>query len=634
MLQNVFNQAVALHQSGKLTQAEPLYLQVLAALPLNFQAHYMFAVLRCQQQRHTEALNAVDTALRLKPDAADALMLRGALLLGAGQREAALTNFSTLVAHHPAHAEGWYNRGVTLADLQRHDEAVAAFDRALALAPSAVAWNGRGASLRTLERHEESLRSFDQALVLQPGFLLAQYNRGVVLMALKRDTEAIAVFEAVLARKPDWAEAWNNHGVALQKLNRLAEALTSYNRVLELQPQDARAWSNRAAVLQNMNRYAEAVASYDRALAVSPNNAKCWRGRGAALSGVNRLDEAIDSFDRAIALVPEDVEAWTKRANVLMIMQRFDAAAQALDRARAIDPEYLPALSIRAALLCETGDIAGGIALYQQHARATHGASFTSAPEDPPHKQRHDAEQLAYFAAQGMANDGRYQITGGERLATAAVNPANAADIAVQWQNSRPQIVVIDNLLTEAALQGLRRFCWGSTIWRKSYKNGYLGAMPEHGFACPLLAQIAEELRDTFPTIFGTHGLRMLWGFKYDSTLGGIRIHADQAAVNVNFWITPDEANLNPDNGGLIIWDASAPLDWEITRYNGDDDAVRAFLASANSKPVTVPYRANRAVIFDSDLFHETDKIEFKEGYLNRRINITMLYGRRTFHGG
>jgi hypothetical protein len=34
-------------------------------------------------------------------------------------------------------------------------------------------------------------------------------------------------------------------------------------------------------------------------------------------------------------------------------------------------------------------------------------------------------------------------------------------------------------------------------------------------------------------------------------------------------------------------------------------------------------------VIFDSDLFHKTDQIAFKDGYLNRRINVTLLYGRR-----
>ena len=47
------------------------------------------------------------------------------------------------------------------------------------------------------------------------------------------------------------------------------------------------------------------------------------------------------------------------------------------------------------------------------------------------------------------------------------------------------------------------------------------------------------------------------------------------------------------------------------------------------AKPITVPYRANRAVIFDSNLFHKTDEIRFADGYENRRINITMLYGRR-----
>ena len=56
---------------------------------------------------------------------------------------------------------------------------------------------------------------------------------------------------------------------------------------------------------------------------------------------------------------------------------------------------------------------------------------------------------------------------------------------------------------------------------------------------------------------------------------------------------------------------------------------MRDFLRGAGARAVTVPYRANRAVIFDSDLFHETDEIHFREGYENRRINVTFLYGWR-----
>jgi len=173
-----------------------------------------------------------------------------------------------------------------------------------------------------------------------------------------------------------------------------------------------------------------------------------------------------------------------------------------------------------------------------------------------------------------------------------------------------------------------------STIWRKPYANGYLGAIPESGFASPLLAQIADELRQAYEGIFGQHPLRYLWAFKCGSRQKGVNIHADFAAVNVNFWITPDEANLDAAHGGLVVWDVAAPLDWDFNRYNNDEAAIRGFLAEKGARSVMIPYRANRAVIFDSDLFHETDAIAFRDGYANRRINITMLYGRRRTHEG
>jgi hypothetical protein len=44
---------------------------------------------------------------------------------------------------------------------------------------------------------------------------------------------------------------------------------------------------------------------------------------------------------------------------------------------------------------------------------------------------------------------------------------------------------------------------------------------------------------------------------------------------------------------------------------------------------VTVAYRQNRVVIFNSDLFHETAPFKFRKGYTNRRINLTMLFGDR-----
>jgi hypothetical protein len=35
--------------------------------------------------------------------------------------------------------------------------------------------------------------------------------------------------------------------------------------------------------------------------------------------------------------------------------------------------------------------------------------------------------------------------------------------------------------------------------------------------------------------------------------------HADNSALNVNFYIAPDNANLDPEHGGMEIWDVAAP---------------------------------------------------------------------------
>ena len=110
-----------------------------------------------------------------------------------------------------------------------------------------------------------------------------------------------------------------------------------------------------------------------------------------------------------------------------------------------------------------------------------------------------------------------------------------------------------------------------------------------------------------------------------------MNIHADAAAVNVNFWITEDDANLNPATGGLVVYDKEAPSEWNFKDYNSDGNKPKivSWLKEAGAQAINIPYRANRAVVFNSDLFHETADVRFKDDYVSRRINITLLYGYR-----
>ena len=50
-------------------------------------------------------------------------------------------------------------------------------------------------------------------------------------------------------------------------------------------------------------------------------------------------------------------------------------------------------------------------------------------------------------------------------------------------------------------------------------------------------------------------------------------------------------------------------------------------VASRKAVVTKIPHRANRAVIFKSSLIHKTDDCEFKTGYENKRINVSLLFG-------
>ena len=90
--------------------------------------------------RRDEAIASLRTAIALQPDLAFAHYSLGNLLYETGQLEAAVRAYQEALRYEPeASAHGIYNDlGVALALSGRRQEAIAAFDRALAIKPDFV----------------------------------------------------------------------------------------------------------------------------------------------------------------------------------------------------------------------------------------------------------------------------------------------------------------------------------------------------------------------------------------------------------------------------------------------------------------------------------------------------------------
>ncbi|MBT9464981.1 tetratricopeptide repeat protein [Hydrogenophaga sp.] len=523
---------------------------------------------------------------------------------------------------------------------------------------------------------ERAAVHFGRAAQANPHNADAQNNLAFTLQQLGREAEALVAYEQAQALRPDDADIAINLGLLHKQLQQLPQALACLERALQAHPRHVALLCNRGNVLQLLGRQTDALASYEQALAVEPDNPVVLCNFSNALGELARYEEALASAERATRAHPAHAQAWVERGGALKLLDRTDEAVASFERALALQPDMVQAhTSLAATVLSDSVDtprvIETGrrsLAVYLQTTwqspRLRHtGVSFSTF------KLKHDVQQARWLQQHGHDVPGLAgflktgeallkQVQDAATTRAVRVSPVELARmqayLGASWLHAMPsmpdvlnpdndwraleeaylagtpEILTIDNFLTETALKAFQDFAHASRVWHGEYANSYLGAFANRGFNSPLHLQLARELKQRMPRVFQDYLLTQLWGFKYEPAVTrGINVHADFAKVNLNFWIAPSEHNLDPDSGGLKVYDAPAPEDWTFEQYNIDSTRIYSFLQQHEAKCVTVPHRCNRAVLFNSALFHETDTIRFVDSYESRRVNMTYLFGRQ-----
>ncbi len=236
------------------------------------------------------------------------------------------------------------NRGLSLAQLGRFDEALAHYGQALAAAvdgpQAARIRNNRGNLLRKLGRAAEAAEDLRQAIELDPAYAAPRVNQGLLLIEAERMGEAVACLRQALELDAADSVAWQSLGVALSRVGRTEEALRCHEKAIELDPKDADSWFSKGLTLDRLGRKAEALPCLERAVALDPRHVKAWAARGVVLGDLGRRPEALAAFDEALRLDPRDPQAWYNRGNVCVQAGDFAAALHGFTRATELAPEF------------------------------------------------------------------------------------------------------------------------------------------------------------------------------------------------------------------------------------------------------------------------------------------------------
>ena len=425
--------------------------------------------------------------------------------------------------------------------------------------------------------------------------------------------------------------------IAHHKAGRLDEAEAAYRAALVISASHAVIMHNLGVVVAAQGNFRSAINHFDDVIAAEPRYASAYYNRGVALQEFGQSSEAIRDFGRACALEPGHYDAHRALGFLWLAAgergRALDHFARTYELRRGEDRTGMAAKS----LTCSTREklLHDSEQFRFLSGRRRDGQRFETlarmygevAKEFPEEVTSLSDKQLDML---GGDYNTAINICGASELSGRAVSEwLDVEAITRRFKEHETGVVMFDDLLSPQALVAIKRYLLESMIWHDfSHIGGFVAAYLEDGLACPLLLQIVDELRSTFPELLGRHPLTQAWAFKGLEPRAAIDAHADDAVISVNFWVTPDVANLNPNRGGMAVCRVPPPVGWQVRDYNADKDWAVTFLAHNVAETLILPYRENRAILFESRLFHRSDMPEFALGYENHRINMTLLFGR------
>ena len=202
-LQNLVQQGIALHQGGKLAEAEQRYRSVLKLQPNNADALHFLGLLLHRLGKPADAITSVRQATVHAPEYVDAFNNLGNLLKLAGKFDEAEAAYRRSIALRPADANAHSNLGVVLKARGLLSEAEATLRKAIELDDRHVpAYTNLGHLLKRTGRMEEAISYYRAAIVFDPENPAAPHVLGLAYQANGEMENARGVFQAWLDRDP------------------------------------------------------------------------------------------------------------------------------------------------------------------------------------------------------------------------------------------------------------------------------------------------------------------------------------------------------------------------------------------------------------------------------------------------
>jgi tetratricopeptide (TPR) repeat protein len=244
-------------------------------------------------------------------------------------------------------AVNFYNLGVQSAENRDFENAECYFRKCLAIYPEyAEGLNCLGLTLSQLGRIEEAMAAYRQAIRYEPTLLRPYVGLSFELGKQERWQETADVLLEAINSGPAIVEhdsqtaflVFGNLASALRRLGRLEESEGMFRRAIQINPADAECHNRFGYLLAEQRRYEEAEAEFRESVRRDTTFALGHYNLGVTLRTIGRSTEAKEAFLEAIRCEPDYADAYEHLGDLLLDGNQNAAAVENFRHVLRIDP--------------------------------------------------------------------------------------------------------------------------------------------------------------------------------------------------------------------------------------------------------------------------------------------------------
>ena len=311
------------------------------------ESYFPKGIILLNQKRLAEAEQAVKQGLQYASDSPIGYYYLGRISIETGNAEQAVASFDRAIAVNPSFEPAYLAQASFHESRQEKDKAIAVLQQYLQRI------NPRNKDIRqhliqlyvTTKDYAGALAELEKILEEDPEDLDAQLRVALIYGEKKELTKAIDQLTGILKARPAELKIRDYLGYLYEETKELPKAMEAYQFNIQLDPTFAESHIHLGVLQYRLKKFPDAITHLSEAVRLTPKQPEPHIVLGLALLQTEQFEKASQALEEGIRHNPKSADLHFNVGTAYDKLNRFDDVVRAMETALSLDPHHADAMN-------------------------------------------------------------------------------------------------------------------------------------------------------------------------------------------------------------------------------------------------------------------------------------------------